>query len=69
MRMSRSNEVLRQFGSDLESAWIGHSSKVRKEHYFMVQDADFDKASEAELPAKFPAVCLSNEMKSACSEE
>lgn len=46
MRMSRSNEVLREFGGDLESAWIGHSSAVRKQHYFMVNDADFERACE-----------------------
>ncbi|MDR3233441.1 MAG: hypothetical protein LBT46_07245 [Planctomycetaceae bacterium] len=69
MRMSRSNEILRQFGSDLESAWIGHSSKVRKEHYFRVNDDDFDKAGEVTLPAKIPAVCQSDGIKSACLEE
>ena len=34
MRMSRSNEVDREFGSIKESLWIGHSERVKKEHYY-----------------------------------
>jgi integrase len=33
MRMTRSNEVDREFGSVKESLWIGHSERVKKEHY------------------------------------
>ena len=45
MRRSRSNEVLRKHGSQLESLWIGHSEKVMEEHYFDVADEDFEKAT------------------------
>ena len=41
MRRSRSNEVLRKHGSQLESLWIGHSEKVMEEHYFDLEDEDF----------------------------
>ena len=46
MRRSRSNEVLRKHGSQLESLWIGHSEKVMEDHYFDVEDEDFLKAVE-----------------------
>jgi len=49
MRMSRSNEVLRQFGDVKESFWIGHSSAVMKDHYFRLSDEDFAKAAGAKL--------------------
>ena len=44
MRRSRSNEILRKYGSQLESLWIGHSEKVMEDHYFEVDDEDFLKA-------------------------
>jgi len=45
MRRSRSNEVLRKHGSQLESLGIGHSEKVMEEHYFEAEDEDFEKAT------------------------
>ena len=45
MRRSWSNEVIRQFGSQMESLWIGHSEKVMEEHYFELEDEDFAKAT------------------------
>ena len=61
LRMSRGNEVLRQFGETKESLWIGHSSAVMKKHYFRLSDADFSEAAEAAVGekkshAKFHAV-------------
>ena len=47
MRMSRSNEVDREFGSIKESLWIGHSERVKKEHYYRLEDSDFDEAAGA----------------------
>jgi len=44
MRRSRSNEVMREHGSQLESLWIGHSEKVMEDHYFELEDEDFVKA-------------------------
>ena len=44
MRMSRSNEIERKFGSLKESIWLGHSESVKKKHYFQLTDDDFSKA-------------------------
>ena len=41
MRMTRSNEVYRKWGAFLESQWIGHSRRVREDHYLSITDADF----------------------------
>jgi integrase len=46
MRRSRSNEVMREHGSQMESLWIGHSEKVMEDHYFELEDEDFLKATE-----------------------
>lgn len=51
MRMTRSNEVLREFGPELESKWIGHSRRVMAEHYFADTAADYAKASNWKTPA------------------
>ena len=45
MRASRSNEVYSEFGSHKESEWIGHSARVRADHYGMITDADYTKAT------------------------
>ncbi len=45
MRMTRSNEVYRRWGAFKESEWIGHSSRVRADHYLSITDADFQEAS------------------------
>jgi len=54
MRMSRSNEVDREFGSIKESLWIGHSEKVKKEHYYRLEDSDFTEAAGADLEGEKP---------------
>jgi len=51
MRMSRSNEVYRKFGAFAESQWIGHSSRVRADHYLMLTDEDFKLAAQWKTPA------------------
>jgi len=45
MRMTRSNEVYREWGAFKESEWIGHSSRVRADHYLLITDDDFQEAS------------------------
>ena len=45
MRKTRSNEVVRDFGEVKESLWIGHSTKVMREHYFRLSDDDFLEAA------------------------
>ena len=52
MRMSRSNEVERKFGSKMESLWIGHSEKVMKKHYLVLEDEDYAKATEVSLESQ-----------------
>ena len=54
MRMSRSNEVDREFGSLKESLWIGHSERVKKEHYYRLEDSDFAEAARADLEGEKP---------------
>ena len=44
MRKSRSNEVVRDFGEVKESLWIGHSTRVMRDHYFCLSDSDFEEA-------------------------
>jgi integrase len=45
MRRSRSNEIDREFGSKLESLWIGHSEQMMKKHYHRATDEDYSKAT------------------------
>ena len=45
MRASRSTEVYAEFGAFLESQWIGHSSKIAKDHYLQVREEDFERAA------------------------
>jgi hypothetical protein len=54
MRMSRSNEVERKFGSKKENLWIGHSDKVMIKHYLVLEDEDYAKAAEADLESESP---------------
>jgi len=49
MRMSRSNEVERKFGSKKESLWIGHSEKVMMKHYLVMDDEDYAEAVGASV--------------------
>ena len=48
------NEVDREFGSIKESLWIGHSERVKKEHYYRLEDSDFAEAAGADLESKKP---------------
>jgi hypothetical protein len=52
MRRNRSNEVEREFGSVKESLWIGHSAKVKQDHYFRLTDEDFSLAAEVAVKDK-----------------
>jgi integrase len=51
MRMSRSNEVYRRWGAFRESQWIGHSRRVREDHYLDITDSDFQEAANWSSPA------------------
>jgi integrase len=44
-RTSRSNELVRKYGSDLENAWLGHSDKVRKKYYWLQNDKEIATAT------------------------
>jgi len=46
MRMTRSNEIYNRWGAFKESQWIGHSSRVRADHYLMIQEADYEEAAQ-----------------------
>jgi integrase len=56
MRMTRSNEVYNRWGAFKESQWIGHSARVRQDHYLMLTDDDFSDASKVStgFPVKAP---------------
>jgi hypothetical protein len=41
MRMSRSNEIAREFGIVNENLWIGHMKKVMMYHYYSLTDEDY----------------------------
>jgi hypothetical protein len=48
MRASRSTEVYAEFGAFLESQWIGHSTKIAKDHYLQVREENFERASQGQ---------------------
>ena len=50
LRSTRSNEIYRKFGAFKESQWIGHSSRVREDHYLTMTDDDFQEAAEWKVP-------------------
>ncbi len=54
--MTRSNEVYNRWGAFKESQWIGHSGRVRADHYLMIQDADYQEAAKWEIPAQGHAI-------------
>jgi hypothetical protein len=43
MRASRSTEVYASDGAFLESKWIGHSTRVARDHYLQVREEDFER--------------------------
>ena len=66
MRASRSNEIYAAFGAFYESVWIGHSSKVARDHYLQVREEDYARAvSDWTNP---PAVALSQQGQFPCCE-
>jgi len=60
MRMTRSNEVYNRWGAFKESQWIGHTGRVRQDHYLMIQDSDYEEAALWKNPDPkggiFPAI-------------
>ena len=59
LRASRLNELVRdrRFASHVVDAWVGNSEKVRRDHYLLVTDADYQAAvsGAGEIPAQIPA--------------
>ena len=49
MRATRSNEIYAHFGPSKESEWIGHSARVRAEHYDMITDDDYKSAASWQI--------------------
>jgi len=45
MRASRATEIHREWGSKIESEWLGHSEKMAFDHYLMVTDDDYAAAA------------------------
>ena len=45
MRASRSTEIYNEYGAKLEEEWIGHSSKIAKDHYLQVREMDYERAA------------------------
>jgi hypothetical protein len=45
MRASRATEIHREWGSKIESEWLGHSEKTAFDHYLMVTDDDYAVAA------------------------
>ncbi len=45
MRATRSNEIYAHFGPSKESEWIGHSARVRADHYDMIGNDDYTEAA------------------------
>jgi len=50
MRASRSTEVYAEFGAFYESKWIGHSTKIARDHYLQVREEDFERAVGGKTP-------------------
>ena len=65
LRMTRSNEVYNRWGAFKESQWIGHSSRVRADHYLMITDDDFWEAAERTELAGHSETVASSRKKSA----
>ena len=59
LRVSRLNQLVRdrRFASHVVDAWVGNSEKVRRDHYLLVTDADYQAAvsGAGEIPAQIPA--------------
>ena len=52
MRASRSVEIRKKFGPKAEAEWIGHSTKVAFEYYFMVLEDEFAVAAGRKTTAE-----------------
>ena len=44
LRNTASNEIIRKYGPDAESAWVGHSKKVAELSYTRVKEEEFEAA-------------------------
>src|SRR5262249_31677861 len=48
MRITRQNELQREYPIHVACAWMGNSPRVALEHYLKVSEADFGRASAAQ---------------------
>lgn len=44
LRESRANDIAEQYPAHVESAWLGHSTKIAQDHYLIVTDSNFQRA-------------------------
>lgn len=51
LRASRATELADEFPGHVAAAWLGHSEKIAKRHYWQVTDDHFDTATGAESDA------------------
>jgi len=72
LRASRSDELDRTLPSHVVDSWMGHSGKVRRDHYLMVTEQDFADAAaskpEAARKAARPTPVRSHQQPSDTSE-
>ena len=61
MKATRSNEIYNRFGAFKESQWVGHSGKIRQNHYLMIQDRDYTEAALWKIPPAIPPLNGKNE--------
>lgn len=52
LRASRATELMQDYPIHVVAAWIGHSPGVALEHYAMVRDSDFERATGRNLAAE-----------------
>ncbi len=55
LRASRETELMQQHPAHLVHAWLGHSREVAEDHYLMVTEADFDRATRKVTPKVTPS--------------
>ncbi len=55
LRATRATEIDAEFGAKAESEWIGHGSAVALQHYLMMTDEVFDRAT-GKIPSTGPRI-------------
>jgi integrase len=52
LRASRETELMREYPAHVVHAWLGNSREVAEDHYLMVTDEDYARASAARTPSQ-----------------